>query len=915
MTGGTDLLQILTCLMLCAPAAEAKPGEADVVAGRLDNVVFAEGLLDRGLTELLEAFLQGHQPSDAIEKKLLRRIAKLAVYRDQSRPPADRLAAMGEAIAILREVAASNADDPRGLQWRLELGYDLLYRQAEPYWSNLLYGFGTEGDRGKLAALAGEAEWVFKKLAGDVLKLRKAAGDDRGSVPVGWPGWEVTERVGARAGYFCAWARFYRALALPPEAEEQRRRLLDGVTRYVQESGYLDEAHRHTGVGFEVRLLAGMAHRRLGQGEQAERFLRMASEWSSALADRAERKEVLWVVNIARLEEVRLLGEAGRFDAASQAIAELRNWVKVSGQQDNRALPLATGLLEWQLLADRSEAGSDPGAAARLSSAAENVLMDLAGRDERYRETLYGLVYRRLGKVADVSGLSDFEKAALVAGLMSEGEFGRAAGVAELVGQDDSVPAEQLRAEMQFNLAVCRFELGDRLAASGQFADVAEGYPTFSRAEEAAALAVRVAADLFADPTLRQKADVRKAFLRALEVLTGGFGETEQARKWQYDLGYVRQVMGRYGQAAEAYGRVGRDDGRYFEARYWRVVCLMERARKAADGGATAGEVTELYQQAVAAAKQFAGVVEAEAADMMDLERSERLRGMAGDAVVLAAAALSEAPVNDAQGAVDLLSSFERRFGGQRRLIGRALQVRVAALQSLGRLRAAQEVIDELLKTDPGNAGVILAGLLQAAVVRIDQARDGRGDKAATDQAVGLAERMNHWADRQGEKLLREDRLALKLQIAEAYQRGGRFDRALELFEECAELDRQAATDQGGEGEVASSAVLEGQADCLYELGHYDRALGIYQNQLYRRAETGSPVWWRAYLRSLQCHVELHAAAASEAEIRQAKHAWGEVVKSITARRQSQPELGGPALREEFEQLENRVRELLAGMR
>lgn len=914
MTGGTHLLQILTCLMLWAPATEPRPGGADVVARRLDNITFAQGLLDRGLTELLHAFLEEYQPSEPIEKNLLRRIAKLAVYQDQSRPPAERLAAMGEAIAILREVAASNPDDPRGPQWRLELGYDLLYRQAEPYWTNLLYGLGMEDDSRKLAALAGEAERIFDELAGDLLKLRKAAGDDEGSLPVGWPGWGVAERVGARAGYFCAWAKFYRALALPGEAQQQRRRLLDAVTRYVQESGYLDQPHRHTGVRFQVRLLAGMAHRRLGEGEQAERFLGMASQSASASADPSERRRLLWVVNIARLEEIRLLREGGRFDEATEAIAELRNWVKVSRQQDNPALPLAIGLLEARLLADRAQADKDPAAAERLSSEAENVLVDLAGRDERYRDTLYGLVYRRLGKVADASGLSGFEKAALVAGMMSAGDFGRAAGVAELLLQDDSPLAEELRAEMQFNLAVCRFELGDRLAASGQFADVAEGYPTFRRAEEAAALAVRVAADLFADPTLRQKADVRKAFLRALEVLTGGFGRTEQAHKWQYDLGYVRQVMGRYGQAAEAYGRVGRGDSRYFEARHWRVVCLMERARQAGDGGLIAGEGTPLYEQAVAAARQFAGVVEAEEAAMTDPERSKKLRRMAGDAVVLAAAALSEAPLNDAQGAVDLLSNFEERFGGQRRLIGRALQVRVAALQALGRLSAAQEVIDRLLKTDPGNAGVILAGLLQAAVVRIDQATDRGGDKATTDQVVGLAERMNHWADRHGEKLSREDRLALKLQIAQAYQRGGRFDRALELFDQCAELDRQAATSQGGQGEVTSSAVFEGQAGCLYELGHYERALRIYQNQLYRRAETGSPVWWRAYLRTLQCHVELHAAPAGEAEIRRAGHAWAEVLKSITARRQSQPELGGAALREQFGQLEKRVTELLAGM-
>ena len=162
-------------------------------------------------------------------------------------------------------------------------------------------------------------------------------------------------------------------------------------------------------------------------------------------------------------------------------------------------------------------------------------------------------------------------------------------------------------------------------------------------------------------------------------------------------------------------------------------------------------------------------------------------------------------------------------------------------------------------------------------------------------------------------QLTDEQRLRITVPIARAYQQGGRLTEALTAFNEAAELDRQVTARSAPDNEPANSDVLAGQAECLYQLGRYQQALQIYQGQIHRRAVPNTPLWWKAYLRSLQCHTRLNAARLDTDGAGEARKSLEQILNSIAVQRRIDPKLGGPALRSEFNQLEADVKEMLPG--
>ena len=55
---------------------------------------------------------------------------------------ADRLSVasnVSEAVAMLETVVKNHPDDPRRFQWQMDIGHDILYKLAEPYFNNILF--------------------------------------------------------------------------------------------------------------------------------------------------------------------------------------------------------------------------------------------------------------------------------------------------------------------------------------------------------------------------------------------------------------------------------------------------------------------------------------------------------------------------------------------------------------------------------------------------------------------------------------------------------------------------------------------------------------------------------------------------------------------------------------------------------
>jgi tetratricopeptide (TPR) repeat protein len=347
------------------------------------------------------------------------------------------------------------------------------------------------------------------------------------------------------------------------------------------------------------------------------------------------------------------------------------------------------------------------------------------------------------------------------------------------------------------------------------------------------------------------------------------------------------------------------------------VACLFDAATESGSTTQPEAQVRQRYERAVAAAREFSQIAREALATGPDGQQRQQIERFVGSAVLRAAAALTDPPLNDPKAALDLLANVEATVADQPDLVGQALQARIAALQALGRLQEAEQLMDRLLAVRSDNAGAVLAGLLQATA---DSARpraagtDARPAPEHVDRLVKLAARLAAWADEHRSQLSKADLLSLKLQTAQAYQQAGRFVSALELFNQCAELDKELSSPTSGPAAVATSAVLEGQAECLYQLGQYREAMSLYQGQLYRRAEWGSPLWWRAYLRSLQCHARLNAPPSSPAQRQSARQDLQQILQSIAANRQTHPDLGGPELLAQFNELEAQVKQLLTEM-
>ncbi|MFQ6049291.1 MAG: tetratricopeptide repeat protein, partial [Phycisphaerae bacterium] len=283
--------------------------------------------------------------------------------------------------------------------------------------------------------------------------------------------------------------------------------------------------------------------------------------------------------------------------------------------------------------------------------------------------------------------------------------------------------------------------------------------------------------------------------------------------------------------------------------------------------------------------------------------------------LLMAASALADPPVNDPQAALDLLDDFGGYFGRSGRLAGQALKIRIGALQALGRFDEADALIEQLLQTDPTGAGAVMASLLEAMLQGPGQAAKGLPEgRPAAERTVRLAERLVDWAAAHSAQVLPEDALGLRLQLAKAYQQAGKLDKALEVFNQCLRRDAELNRQRGRQPEPTNSAVLAGQAECLYQLGRYRQALEVFQRQLYERAEPYSAIWWRAYLRSLQCHAALHASPRTAEQRQQARQVLGRILQSITARRQIDPQMGGAELASQFDQLERKVAAQLSAL-
>jgi len=907
-------------------------------ARRLDGAAYREGLRRRGLIDLLEAAIAESPPSNPVEADLLRREILLITYQDSARPLPEREAALAAGNDILRKLIADQPRDPQALQWRLELGRSMLFQQGEPYSVRALYFEGTADsevgryggnaeDRRQLAQIMSDAIEVFDALLAAV-EVEAERLDHVSLVE-----YERLERAGAverldqlppQTAAMRRWAVFYRAVARGPRNATGVDELQSVLQEVRDQTDLLTTPHDVTHYQCQSLLLAGMAARRLGDLPKAQEYLEGALAAAERLADPMEYRDLEWVVSLTRIERVRTLRDEHQYDAAHEAIEDLRAWAG-STAPSNFGLKLATALLETSVLKSQAAAAEHDGNSAlaqRLLLRSRDPLVALASQSDEYRDAVYAHVYESLDPGQPTSRMHPFDRCALIAGLIGEAQrqakagspadsevgrddlssegkrtelLDRAIGVAEGLLADPASLSPEMHAEVRYNLGVARFERGHRQESAAAFLAVGRDFPTYRLAERAVTLAVQTAWELWQDPGLKQRPEVRDLYVEAITVLTEKFPKSAAAAYWQFFLAQALEELGRYADAARQYAKVAPTHEFALQARFLHSACLAQAAMELAhSAGPDRGEVVKRALEADAAAEQFvrfaaqAGESGTAAGDPAAIDR------MVAKAALNRAECLVLPGVDRFADSLHILEGFEQRHAETAVLIGRVLRVRIIAYQALGQLEEAEQTIPKYLASDPAEAGATLQALFDAINQDIARLRKaGRLDqvKAKADSALLLARKLCDWSQEPAAKVPERQRYALRVQLAEAYLAASQPEQAREAFAQCT----TAASSRGDGRSVGDARVTLGLAESLFALGRYAEALPLY-SRLCHELEPVSEVWWRALLGDLRCRTETGQDP-------------GGVVQVIRQHRFLHPEMGGSDLRAEFEALLQRNEE------
>lgn len=904
-----SILHTAVALAVIAVAARAEDPITDRFQeppeeSRLSRSVFHAGLMKRGLTELLELHLRDFPATSEIESLLMMREVKLAESADPTLGEEDRLAAIHEANNLLEQVIKEAPQNQSRFEWGFTLAHSLIYDEAEPFLTNILYRGGHAEDRRELLDRSGRAVRALATLLADLqveyeridkLSIREFERLASGGYV------EQLDRLAPRAEYLLLWAWLYNALPrddADPTRAQHLHEVLDWLDKHPS---LLFTSHEASGVQVQTLLLAGMANRLLNRHERAREFLDRALSVAEGLEDQSGRLRIEWAVTLAQLERIRNDTEAGRFERALQHLHRFRNQVSKTTSKDAFGMEVVGVLLERWLLLRRavfSDRDGRPSDAARYREEAWRVIERLASVHPDRRDELYTTLYGMIEPDTDPSKLDPVEHCALIAGLLSEasrspdGEnaiLDRAVAVGERFLADATRNAESLRPEILYNLAVAHYRRGRLAAAIGRFLEVVEDHPRFGRARQAATFAVQLAAELHGDPSLRDHPEVTALYRRALEALLSRHSDTDAARYWRFYYAQLLDEQEEYDLAASQYALVEESHEHYLDSLFYRTRCLVLSLRRyAVEHPLDRTGLDQRTDDVLLAQRSFVVRASAEPDDPSDPDRASNLHHLLARVCLLTSEVHVMPHVGRPARALELLADFEDRFPDQKALTGRVWRVRLLAYEQLDRFDEATRAIPTYVEADPDRAGIVLQTLYESVVEDAENLRT-TGDTEAAQQkaetALVLAQQIHNWIIRTDAGGDERDRRAAVVQLAEAYLRTGHFGQAREL------LEPLIADAGGADSAVANmdARVISGYAESLYQLGEFEAALPVF-NRLATKLRSDDPIRWKALLRDLQCRTRL-------------EHPPQGITKVIEQQRRLYPEMGGRLLAPQFDKL------------
>jgi len=881
-----------------AGARERHPEES-----RLSTAVFRAGLKRRGLTELLELHLRDFPPTSETERLIMMREVKLAEFADPTLPLEQQRAAIAVANRILGQLIEASFGDLRRFEWRFTLAHSLVYDEAEPFLTSILYRGGSKEDRRQLRSLSTRAvaalTVLVKELAEEYDRIDRMSIREFEKLEAdGYV--EQLDRLAPRSEYLLLWALFYNSLPREDIDPTRARQLNEILERVAGNPTLINTPHTTSHVQVQALLLTGMTHRLLNNHQPAREHLDRALAVAAGINDPAERRRVDWSVTLAWLEAIRNEADDGRFDDALRRLTQFRTTFTSTGG-DDFGLKVAAALLERSVLKRRATAADQAGRAddaQQYRQEAWQPLARLARQEPDRRDELYATLYDMIGPEADPDQLDPFERCALIAGLLFDADqltetsdvlLDRAIAVGGRFVADITPIAESLLPEVLYNVAVAQYRRGRLAAAAQRFLEVARDHAAFGNARQAATFAVQLAAELYGDSSLRSRPEVQRLYRDALEVLETRYRDTAAAHYWRFYYAQLLDELGEYAPAAAQYALVDRAHEHYLESMFFRARCLaLDLQERAVEDPPHRFDLLHRIDDFLVVQQEFVALASSELNRQWDAQRVSTVRDLLARARLLAAEVYVLPHAAKPAKALETLTGFEDDYPDEEALAGRVWRVRLLAYEKLGRIEDAKRVIPTYIAADPENAGPVLQSLYQSVVEDfqdLQKERDNTSAQRKAEMALLVARQIHEWAIRSDVVSPLPDHRT-SVQLAEANLRAGHYQRARELFEPFLAANDGLAAPQSS----TDVRVVLGHAEALLQLGEFASALPGF-NRLAMGLPPTDPIRWKALLRDLQCRTALG-------------HAPQGIIKVIQQHKQLYPELGGPALAPQFEKLQ-----------
>lgn len=879
------IVRLALAVLMALTAATAAQSSPAVLPeqSHFDATKFLIGLRQKGLFDLQAAYMQTYPPSGPAETAWYAHERKLAEAFGSTVPLEARLTPLKTADALALEAIEHEGDSPRAVLWRIDRAQTWFYGVGQPLFEQVLFYGRTPKLKQNLKEAAGLAVSAYDDAMTSIDAYLERLATPEGATPdVRRLNLSVLGML-QRLQFERCWAQLYQAIALDRTDLDQGL-LAGGVIRSLQELHLLDGNDAQENMQAQSLLMAAIASRLSGDWPTADLYAQKTQRLLQS-SQAAQTPEMAWVSFAAQVERGRLLLDQGRFTEAATELESIRRAIQGNPNLDATvkvARSLSLAMLQFEamsLAADSAAAKGDLALQARYAQQRFDAVYRLAEDAFEYRSAIYQMVADRMGDVATVAGLPPFGKAVFANKWLNEKKYEQALAAAESLDRDTATAGNYLNRDAAYFKALCYQNLKHTVPAAEAWLRLARD-PKDSRAKQAAITAMALVSQ---DKVAIDSTTGRAAFVQAGEILLRLDPSLIQRQNWVLPLAEAALEEGRYDRAVELFEMVPRDNPHYAYAVAGRIRAIAGKLRVPAPG----------QDQATARRQAEATVAEANAL-AKDLRSGKNAsasqpgqdREMLAGKVLLAAARLCVDPLGDADRALKMLDGMESRWKEQPAMLSQLLGVKIQALQAKGDLTQATQMVDQMVAANPDTAGPLMLSLLAQMQREIEEQK--LAGKADTEKeaalALNLAERLEKWGAAHPDLLKPQLRYAIRVRLARTMLQAGQIDRALTLFDALAQED---ASRSGGQ--TRDAVVLQGQADSLMAKERWVEARQVYQ-EIWRRAQVRSELWWRAIYQSLQCSMNLKEDPAR-------------LYKVIRQHRDLYPDMGGPEMSKMFEEM------------